>query len=107
MPTINTNTLNFSPTKDDKQTHLSLMNILAQYFSARHFAVFLPQLTKSLTGRFLVRAMHAVVAGHFGKILRLASVTLLKLRNRLASIAMHPETFCNGAPVVLWADDEE
>jgi len=99
MPKISVNnTLNFSPT-----TKPSILDILARYFSTHHV---LKQLTKILTTRFLIRAVHAIVAGHFGQILQLTSVTSLRLRSRLNSIAMHSQAFCNnGSPVVLWADD--
>jgi len=100
MPTINIQTLDFYQ-KNEKNGQMSILDILALYFSAQHFASTLRQLNITLKAQFLIRAVHGVIAGHFGQILQVTSVTSLNIRNQLTSIALHSEAFCDKAPVIL------
>jgi len=102
MPQISLKSLNFVPKKGER----SVMTVLAQYFSAPHFATSLRQLNTTFSAQFLIRAIHAVISGHFGQILHLTSVTLLNFCHDLSSIVFQSEALYDGAPIMLWAKDK-
>jgi len=111
MPEMNVTALNFFDNHHQSQDekHVTLFNLLAHYFADPTFQTNLKKLGGKIDAEFMLRAVHAIVAGHFQKTYQISTASFLDHHSgHLLSMSMKSErVFCSPIPIMFWTEPRD